>query len=213
MRIFLLTCAAMAVATGVSAAPVVFDFSSHHNNLGPDETYMASGLSIVAHGYDQSNHATDLFGKHAAGDEKGLGLANDPSGDDEIHLGYGFVELDLNNLRGNVLANSLQFGTNSTTDHEAWAVYATNHEGGMTSGVNVTSGQTEGLHSLSGLDTYRYFDFYETAEKGGENFLISSLSATSAVPEPATWAMMLLGFGGLGASLRRRRAAGPALAA
>jgi len=27
----------------------------------------------------------------------------------------------------------------------------------------------------------------------------------SAVPEPATWAMMLMGFGGLGAMLRRRR--------
>jgi hypothetical protein len=30
-------------------------------------------------------------------------------------------------------------------------------------------------------------------------------SATGAVPEPATWAMMLLGFGGLGAILRRQR--------
>ena len=29
----------------------------------------------------------------------------------------------------------------------------------------------------------------------------------AGVPEPATWAMMLLGFGGLGAALRRRRAA------
>jgi hypothetical protein len=28
---------------------------------------------------------------------------------------------------------------------------------------------------------------------------------SSAVPEPATWAMMLIGFGGLGAVLRRRR--------
>jgi hypothetical protein len=28
------------------------------------------------------------------------------------------------------------------------------------------------------------------------------------VPEPATWATMLIGFGGLGAILRRRRAVG-----
>jgi hypothetical protein len=30
-------------------------------------------------------------------------------------------------------------------------------------------------------------------------------SFDSAVPEPATWAMMLLGFAGIGMSLRRRR--------
>ena len=31
-------------------------------------------------------------------------------------------------------------------------------------------------------------------------------SVRGAVPEPATWAMMLLGFGGIGAAMRRRRA-------
>ncbi len=29
---------------------------------------------------------------------------------------------------------------------------------------------------------------------------------STAIPEPATWAMMLIGFGGLGAAMRRRRA-------
>jgi hypothetical protein len=35
---------------------------------------------------------------------------------------------------------------------------------------------------------------------------------TSGVPEPATWAMMLTGFGGLGAAMRKRRRAGLATA-
>jgi len=38
-------------------------------------------------------------------------------------------------------------------------------------------------------------------------------AAISAVPEPATWAMMLLGFGGIGVSLRRRRNRGVVQAA
>ena len=33
-----------------------------------------------------------------------------------------------------------------------------------------------------------------------------SVTGAGAVPEPATWALMLLGFGGLGAALRRRAA-------
>lgn len=33
----------------------------------------------------------------------------------------------------------------------------------------------------------------------------STLSAVAAVPEPATWSMMLLGFGAVGYSMRRRR--------
>ena len=30
-------------------------------------------------------------------------------------------------------------------------------------------------------------------------------SAVAAVPEPATWAMMLVGFGGIGFAMRRRK--------
>lgn len=40
---------------------------------------------------------------------------------------------------------------------------------------------------------------------GGISFEFDNLASTVAVPEPATWGMMLLGFGALGTMLRRRR--------
>ena len=46
------------------------------------------------------------------------------------------------------------------------------------------------------------------AESGPESFTIFNLHSPPNVPEPATWAMMLLGFGGIGLAMRRRRAKG-----
>ena len=40
-----------------------------------------------------------------------------------------------------------------------------------------------------------------------QKLMIEDITPTNGVPEPATWVMMLLGFGGLGAALRHRRAA------
>ena len=47
-----------------------------------------------------------------------------------------------------------------------------------------------------------------TAFAGGNDFAIDNISVSAAVPEPATWAMMLTGFGLAGAVLRRRRSLG-----
>ncbi len=44
----------------------------------------------------------------------------------------------------------------------------------------------------------------------GENIQIDNIrleGSVAAVPEPATWAMMIIGFGGIGATFRRRRQA------
>jgi len=40
---------------------------------------------------------------------------------------------------------------------------------------------------------------------GTADFNVGQVSVPSAVPEPATWAMMLVGFGGLGMMLRKRK--------
>jgi hypothetical protein len=48
---------------------------------------------------------------------------------------------------------------------------------------------------------------------GVTRYLVSGFASAGAVPEPATWAMMLIGFGGLGLALRTaRRRALPAMA-
>ena len=41
---------------------------------------------------------------------------------------------------------------------------------------------------------------------------ITGITAVAAVPEPATWAMMLIGFGAVGYSMRKRQVRKPALA-
>ncbi len=38
-----------------------------------------------------------------------------------------------------------------------------------------------------------------------DGFKLTAITVTPAVPEPGTWAMMLIGFGGVGVALRRRR--------
>ena len=45
----------------------------------------------------------------------------------------------------------------------------------------------------------------------GARNLSTLTSAVSAVPEPATWAMMIIGFGGAGVAIRRRRSSPHAL--
>lgn len=57
---------------------------------------------------------------------------------------------------------------------------------------------------LGGTMNYSVVGFNEVAST--RNVVINPGAATAAVPEPATWALMLLGFSGMGYSLRRRTA-------
>ena len=58
------------------------------------------------------------------------------------------------------------------------------------------------------LDTGNY-DFINGSPDGNEsinwNTIGSAASRGGTVPEPTTWALMLVGFAGMGVALRRRR--------
>lgn len=54
---------------------------------------------------------------------------------------------------------------------------------------------------LAGLNSGRtYFNIHTTFARGGE-----IRAQLAAVPEPATWGMMLIGFGAIGTAIRGRR--------
>jgi choice-of-anchor C domain-containing protein len=71
--------------------------------------------------------------------------------------------------------------------------------------------------------TDQTFDFVATASTANLTFsatqfdafgpALDNVSISGPIPEPATWALMILGFGGVGAMIRRRRTAGVALTA
>lgn len=54
-------------------------------------------------------------------------------------------------------------------------------------------------------DNVRMGDIRLTDTQGYSNAVLYRSAAVAAVPEPGTWALMLIGFGAAGASLRRRR--------
>lgn len=66
--------------------------------------------------------------------------------------------------------------------------------------------------SLAAGDTYGFYIFSTDSEEGRADIRVTPLgplasTPLAAVPEPATWAVMIVGFFGLGAALRRRRVA------
>ena len=62
----------------------------------------------------------------------------------------------------------------------------------------------------AGSHPFRVNFFEDQGGPSGVDLILPNGVAISGVPEPATWAMMLLGFLGLGWAYRRRQAAGTA---
>lgn len=65
-----------------------------------------------------------------------------------------------------------------------------------------------GIYSSEGVTSFRWISSNgQNVDTGVDNIFEGPLvpSDASSVPEPSTWAMMLLGFGAIGAALRKRK--------
>jgi len=77
---------------------------------------------------------------------------------------------------------------------------------GASNFVNAATFQTDNKGNTNYLIdvTGGYFDAIQIVSSGASIFELKQISMNEAVPEPTTWALMLLGFGCIGWRLRRR---------
>ena len=194
MRKLFLVSTILAAASPAMATTVSWDFGQHPGLLGTTQTFTDSrGDPLLARGFNASDVGINLFSKNAGGDEKGLGLSNDPTGENEIS-GRSFVQLNVDGALADHIDN-FTFSMNSSTDGEKWAVFGSNDAHPFTFTL-LSSGADELLHSLAnGYDNYSFFYNGPATGVGGANVLLGSFGGTlAAVPEPSTWAMLLGGF-------------------
>jgi hypothetical protein len=185
------------------ANAIIWNLDSSPGLLGTTQTYTVSGITITAAGFSDNSFGTaiQLYGKTSGGDENGLGLNNDPTGNHEIS-GTSLIQINMTAARlAGVTGLFFEFG--STTDGESWQVFGSNL---ATSGyTSVATGSDELEHFLSGTAggyKFYYFDRVHVPNDGNDNVLLANVGG---VPEASTWAMMILGFFGIGFMAYRRQ--------
>ena len=219
MRRVLMAATAAAVIGIATPASAAVTFSSYN---GPD-----LATAIKASTTDTTNDATRVYGctanNGACANVTFDGLRQNMSTPEAIHItdGAGFAAISdaptnaTNQLYGLVIDitnfdfNQYMFSIQMVNDGTLFVYYALASGGGWnlaspTGGI-AQSANTNRDYILQG-DTMTQILIYSTSPiKLFKQNSVTLGSIPAPVPEPATWALMLLGFGGIGMALRRGR--------
>ncbi len=206
--------ASFAIAGSANAAPgdvttTILGDGSYGSYAGAGQIMVQDFDAALASGYDFG--ATDPF---FIGTGSSDGLYAAPPGTPGKYIAVQSADTDgsatLTSLGGGFKDFSLFMGSPDTYNSITFTFF--NAPSVTLNGTQISNGGT--LFSTTGDQSLAYrvnFNFGGAIAKSvtlqsiGQNAYESDGWAVSAVPEPATWAMMIAGFGLAGAAIRRRR--------
>ncbi len=203
----LLATAAIALAMPVSAATFVTAAGAPDPGIGAGETLVVTFDAPAAAGYSWTGNISTATGSDSA--------SAAPAGD---LTAYGYVssvsnpnwaELSTPDLK------SISFYWGSIDDYNQLEVLGAGGSvlltlTGATPGVGVPPIDGDQLVNRTNRRVFITADAGETITglrftSTGVAFEFDDIAAAAAVPEPATWAMLIMGFGLVGFAARRRR--------
>ena len=105
----------------------------------------------------------------------------------------------------NTLGPSTLLTFNATSDDDIFLFIDGNYVDSALDGIHAPQSDTFSTSVGAGLHTLDLFYADRHTVQAVLRFDVMGADLRDSVPEPATWAMMILGFGGVGAMMRRRR--------
>lgn len=210
IRILSAVGAAISMMALPAAAATTVTFVGYQFALNPGESLIADFDGPLAPGFTLTGTGSILTGNTAAG----AAPATSPSTADgtqflSVQSGAQSVFTGPALSRISFYIGSLD--TYNTISFTGPGGFAQSFTGSQLNAATVAFDEANG--NQVGLNTNgRYtFAFDQgvtgiTLDSTANSFEVSNIGGVAAVPEAATWALMLVGFGGAGAMLRRRRA-------